>query len=98
MNSSDPLRRLLVDFFDLPSDTCPENISQQAIASWDSLAMVQLIADLQGTFMVEFDLSEIERLRSYDEIRSALHSKGAFAAKPADEDAAPRFAAKQESE
>jgi hypothetical protein len=38
--------------------------------------MVQLIADLQGTFSVEFDLEEIQSLRSYDEIRSALSRKG----------------------
>jgi acyl carrier protein len=98
MNSGDPLLILLIDFFDLPSDTCAQDITQQAIASWDSLAMVQLIADLQGTFMVEFDLNEIERLRSYDEIRSALHNKGAFAAKPTGEDAEPRVTAKEESE
>jgi acyl carrier protein len=76
MNNSDPLLRLLTDFFNLPPDTRPQEISQQAIASWDSLAMVQLIADLQGTFSVEFDLEEIEALRSYDEIRRALSRKG----------------------
>jgi acyl carrier protein len=76
MNNSDPLLRLLTDFFNLPPDTHLQEISQQAIASWDSLAMVQLIADLQGTFSVEFDLEEIEALRSYDEIRGALSRKG----------------------
>jgi acyl carrier protein len=76
MNNSDPLLRLLTDFFNLPPDTHPQEISQQAIASWDSLAMVQLIADLQGTFSVEFDLEEIEALRSYDEIWGALSRKG----------------------
>ena len=38
--------------------------------------MVQLIADLQGTFSVEFDLDEIDALRSYDEIHRALSRKG----------------------
>jgi len=76
MNNSDPLLRLLIDFFNLPPDTGSQEIRQQAIASWDSLAMVQLIADLQGTFSVEFDLAEIEKLRSYDEIYRALSSKG----------------------
>ena len=76
MNNSDPLLGLLTDFFNLPPDTHPQEISQQAIASWDSLAMVQLIADLQGTFSVEFDLEEIEALRSYDEIWRVLSRKG----------------------
>lgn len=76
MNNNDPLLRLLTDFFNLPPETHPHEISQQAVASWDSLAMVQLIADLQGTFSVEFDLEEIQALRSYDEIWSALSRKG----------------------
>ena len=38
--------------------------------------MVQLIADLQGTFLVEFELGEIGALRGYEEIRSALAKRG----------------------
>jgi acyl carrier protein len=76
MNNSDRLLRLLTDFFNLPAETYPQEITQQAISSWDSLAMVQLIADLQGSFLVEFDLDEIGTLRSYDEIRRALSRKG----------------------
>jgi acyl carrier protein len=76
MNNSDRLFRLLTDFFNLPPETRVEKITQQDISSWDSLAMVQLIADLQGTFFVEFDLDEIETLRSYNEIRRALRRKG----------------------
>src|SRR6266480_1899519 len=76
MNKNDPLLRLLTVFFNLPSDTPRQELTQRAIASWDSLAMVQVIADLQGTFLIEFDLDQIEALRSYDEIRHALCSKG----------------------
>ena len=76
MNNSDPLQRLLVDFFNLPPETSPSQITQHAIESWDSLAMVQLIADLQGTFLIEFDLDEIGSLRSYNEIHRALSKKG----------------------
>ena len=82
MNKSDPLLRLLTVFFNLPPETPRQEITQQAIASWDSLAMVQLIADLQGTFLVEFDLDQIEALRSYDEIRRALSRKGVSLERP----------------
>jgi acyl carrier protein len=75
-NHSDTLLRLLVEFFDLPVDTRPENIRQQILPSWDSLAMVQLITELEGRFLVNFDIEEIQRLRSYDEIRDALSRKG----------------------
>jgi acyl carrier protein len=77
MNDNDPLLRLLVEFFDLPADTRPEGIRQQLLPSWDSLAMVQLITELEGTFLVNFEIDEIDRLRSYDEIQEALSRKGA---------------------
>lgn len=76
MNNKDPLLRLLLDFFDLPVGTHPENLNQDALPAWDSLAMVQLIAELQGTFGVDFDLEEIESLRSYRQIRDSLAGKG----------------------
>jgi acyl carrier protein len=76
MTNSDPLLRLLIDFFNLPVETKPQEIEQKAVPAWDSLAMVQLIADLQGTFSVEFELDEIGALRSYDEIRRTLAKKG----------------------
>lgn len=83
LNPNDPLLQLLVEFFELPSETRPENISQPRLASWDSLAMVQLITELEGTFQVNFDIEEIQRLRSYHEIRDALLRKGvSFRAPP----------------
>jgi acyl carrier protein len=83
MNDKDPLLRLLVEFFDLPDDIQPGNIRQRLVASWDSLAMVQLITELEGTFSVTFDIEEIQRLRSYDEIRDALLRKSiSFRAPP----------------
>ncbi len=77
MENKDNLQRLLIDFFDLPESTPPVELTQKGIATWDSLAMVQLIGELQGTFDVEFDLDEIESLRSYEEIRGSLARKGA---------------------
>ena len=76
MTKDDPLRRLLIDFFDLPEESRPEELTQPAISAWDSLAMVQLIGELQRAFAVDFDLDEIESLRSYTEIRHTLSSKG----------------------
>jgi len=72
MNNNDPLLDLLLEFFDLPADTRPEDIRQQLVPSWDSLAMVQLITELERKFVVNFDIDAIQRLRSYDEIRDAL--------------------------
>lgn len=72
----DSLHRLLIEFFDLPANTRSENLSQQLLPKWDSLAMVQLITELERRFSIEFDLDEIHRLRSYAEIREVLSRKG----------------------
>ncbi len=76
MSETDTLQTLLIDFFDLRLDTPRVELRQDAIAKWDSLAMVQLITELQGAFPVDFELDEIEHLRSYDEIHTALVRKG----------------------
>jgi len=76
METRDRLLRLLQEFFELAQETPSEAITQAKVASWDSLAMVQLIAELQNVFQIDFDLSEIESLRSYEEIRRALNKKG----------------------
>ena len=71
-----PLHSLLVEFFDLPVNTPSEDIKQELLSNWDSLAMVQLITELERRFSIEFDLEEIQRLRSYAEIRQTLCGKG----------------------
>lgn len=76
MKETDALRQLLIEFFEMPPDAAPEDLAQQSIAKWDSLAMVQLITELQSVFSVEFDLDEIDKLTSYTHIREALMRKG----------------------
>jgi acyl carrier protein len=76
MKTDDPLRQLLVEFFELPPDTTPEQLSQPAVKNWDSFAMVQLITELQGAFSVEFDLEEVDQLTDYAQIRAALMHHG----------------------
>ncbi|MGA2556122.1 MAG: hypothetical protein ABSG04_07595 [Verrucomicrobiota bacterium] len=76
MNTNDPLRQLLVEFLELPADTPPEQISQQAVKHWDSFLMVRLITELQESFSVEFDLDEVDKLTDYAQIRAALVRKG----------------------
>ena len=86
MSSSDALRQL-IDFFGLPSDIEPENITQKAIPAWDFLASVQLIAELLGRFNVDFDVEQLESLRSYSGIATALSRKGVTDFRPGSNDA-----------
>ena len=72
MNENDVLRDLLIEFFQLPSTTPTSDLNQSSVSNWDSLAMVQLITEMETAFGVDFDLDEIERLTSYVEIRVSL--------------------------
>ena len=83
MRSSDAFRQLLIAFFGLPSDIELENITQKAISAWDSLASVQLIAELQGRFNVDFDVEQLESLRSYSGIATALSRRALLISAPA---------------
>lgn len=76
MNTEDALLELLIEFFALDPNTRRESVTHDQVANWDSLAMVQLIAELQSRFGIQFDLGEIEKLGSYEEIRAALVRKG----------------------
>ena len=73
---TDHLRDLLIEFFELRPDTTASDIVQERIAKWDSLAMVQLIVELQTVFGVEFEVDEIDQLMSYSQIGEALSRKG----------------------
>ena len=83
MSSSDALRQLQIGFFGLPSDIEPENITQKAIPAWDSLASVRLIAELQGRFNVDFDVEQLESLRSYSGIALLYPEKALVISAPA---------------
>ena len=80
MQNSDSLLRLLVEFFDLPPGVRAEEITQASVPAWDSLAMVQLITELENCFSIDFDLEEIQALGSYQEIHDTLARKCVLAA------------------
>jgi acyl carrier protein len=80
MQNGDSLLQLLVEFFDLPAGVRAEEITQASVPARDSLAMVQLITELQNRFSIEFDLEEIQALRSYQEIHDTLTTKCVLAA------------------
>ena len=78
MNTNDPLKQLLTEFFVLPADTETAQLSQQAMPQWDSFAMLQLIMELQAAFSIQFTLDEVDQLTDYAQIRAALSRKGAI--------------------
>ena len=82
MSSSDVFRQLLIAFFDLLFDIEPENISQKSIPAWNSLASIQLIAELQGRFNVDLDVKKLKSRRSYSGFATALSEKALLISAP----------------
>jgi|HubBroStandDraft_1064217.scaffolds.fasta_scaffold1184934_2 acyl carrier protein len=78
MSAEEKLKQILIEFFELAPGSAPEQMSQQAIKKWDSLATVQLISQLEADFSVEFAFDEMDKLTSYAKIHAVLAAKGAF--------------------
>lgn len=55
--------------------TLTEDSSQDTIKNWDSMAMVNIVNELESLFSVQFELLEITNLRTLGIIKSILSEK-----------------------
>ena len=53
-----------------------ENSNQDNMEKWDSLAMVNLVTELEAVFDVQFDILEIAEFHSVEIIKLVLMEKG----------------------
>ncbi len=53
-----------------------KNSSQDTLEGWDSLGMINLVAELERVFEVQFDILEISDFRNISIIKSILAEKG----------------------
>ncbi|MBV8424310.1 MAG: acyl carrier protein [Candidatus Eremiobacteraeota bacterium] len=72
----DPLYRLVADVFNVDASGLSESSSQDTLPQWDSLGMVNLIAELELRFGVQFELLEIADFVNLGVIRTILREKG----------------------
>jgi acyl carrier protein len=76
MTKEDPLFRIVADVFSLPISEISDASSQDTIEQWDSLGMINLVGELEMSFDVQFDLTEIAILKNIAIIRTILSEKG----------------------
>jgi len=76
MNNSEKLIELVANTLGLAPSEIDENSGQENIPAWDSLAMVNLITELEILFSVQFDILEIAEFHSIKKIKSSLINKG----------------------
>lgn len=76
MNNEEKLFRTIAGVLNVDPATVTEASSPSTIPGWDSLAMVNLVAELEAAFGVEFDILEIADFHNVQIIKTTLIDKG----------------------
>jgi len=72
----DELRRLLAGVLRLPADTIADDLAMDSCAAWDSLAHMDLVADLESHYAIQLEADDMVAMRSLPAIVDVLHRKG----------------------
>lgn len=76
MNNEQKLLQAVADVFQLDVAAVNDESSQDSIPKWDSLGIVNLVAELEQVFGIQFDILEIADFRNVAIIKSILMEKG----------------------
>lgn len=76
MIQHEPLNIIIGEIFNVDPATLTDATSHDDIEGWDSFGMVNLIAELEQRFGVEFDLLEVAEFNTIGTIRLILIEKG----------------------
>jgi acyl carrier protein len=70
------MRDVIGRLFEVDPASIADSTSQDTIAKWDSLGMVNLVSELELAFEIEFDLLEIADFKNVGLIKTILRDKG----------------------
>ena len=66
MSNKDNYDRVFIESFDLDEKKLNDKLEYNSIKSWDSIGHMQMIAELEDTFEIEFEMDDIINFSSYD--------------------------------
>ena len=72
----DRIKKVMSDVFDIDIESINNDSSPDNIENWDSLAIVNMVTELERAFDVQFDILEIVEFYSIEIIRLILIEKG----------------------
>jgi acyl carrier protein len=75
--SADRLAQVFATVLKVPVERIGEETSPDNTPSWDSLAAMELVSQIEETFGVELSTRDIMRMRSLGLAREMLRTKGA---------------------
>ncbi len=70
------LKQAFASVFDLPAAHFSDSLSPDNVKRWDSLGHLELVAELQKQFGIEFKEVEIMRMESVAKIKEVLAERG----------------------
>jgi len=76
MNNEELLFSSIAEVLGVPKSSINEKSSQDNIKKWDSLAIVNIVSELELVFGVQFDILEIVEFYSVEVIKVILIGKG----------------------
>ena len=76
VSADDPLILVFARCLKVPERELNDASSPDTIASWDSLAAMSLVSELEETFRVSLSTREIMRMRTIGVAREVLRQKG----------------------
>lgn len=71
----DEIKAIMADVLGVDVDAIDESTSTENTETWDSVAHVNLIAALEQSFDVTFEIAEIEAIVSFGKIVEALQRR-----------------------
>ncbi len=74
---ADTLIELFADELDVAADTLSDESSPETVATWDSLAAMNLVAAFEEEFGVRLTTAEIMYMNTIGRAREVLKKKGA---------------------
>ena len=76
MNKKETYNRVFIESFDLDEKQLNDKLEYNSIESWDSIGHMQIIAELEDTFEIEFEMDDIIDFSSYNKGMEILEKYG----------------------
>jgi acyl carrier protein len=70
------LRQVFIDVLRIDPTEFRDDLRQEDVGTWDSMAMVSLISEIEDAFALELDLLEFSRFVSVGSIKDVLREHG----------------------
>ena len=76
MSNKDNYNRVFIESFDLDESKLNDNLEYQSVETWDSIGHMQMIAELEDAFEIEFEMDDIINFNSYNKGIEILRKYG----------------------